>query len=171
MTSYRQIVTSLSFFRFIANLEQSRSRIPDGWSVVLTLLLKLTFYDIKNEYRTKKNSNTALILLLSVKILFLPKDFFAKQMLVSSKLFCNNICVYLPTTFQVSSIILTSFRQGALYTPLPPTANKSRKSPPRRGLKNCKTYLYQFRKDLKLFRISYHQHNFLYVLSNIVFYM
>ena len=28
MTPFRQIVTSLSFFRFMANLEQSRSRIP-----------------------------------------------------------------------------------------------------------------------------------------------
>ena len=104
-------------------------------------------------------------------VLFLPKDFFAKQMLASSKLFCNNICVYLPTKFQVSSIILTSFRQGVLCTPLPPTANKSRKSQPRVGLKSSRTYLYRFGKNLKLFRISCHQHNFLYVLSNIVFYM
>ena len=37
MTSYQQIVTSLSFFRFMADLEQSESRIPDVWSGKLTL--------------------------------------------------------------------------------------------------------------------------------------
>ena len=30
------------------------------------------------------------------------------------------MCVYLCTKFQVSSIILTSFRQGANFTPPPP---------------------------------------------------
>ena len=30
ITSYREIVTSLSFFLFLANLEQSESQIPDA---------------------------------------------------------------------------------------------------------------------------------------------
>ena len=54
-----KIVTSLSFFQFIANLEQSGSRIPDVKSVKLMFLLKLTFYLTKTENRTK-NSLTQL---------------------------------------------------------------------------------------------------------------
>ena len=38
MTSCRQTVKSLSFLRFMANLEQSGSRIPDAW------FIKRTFY-------------------------------------------------------------------------------------------------------------------------------
>ena len=41
--------------------------------------------------------------------------------------------VYLCGRFQVSSIILTSFRQGIIYTG--PPQNKSLKSSPRSGLK------------------------------------
>ena len=33
ITSFLAIVTSLSFFQFLANLEKSGSRIPDAWSV------------------------------------------------------------------------------------------------------------------------------------------
>ena len=54
MTSCRQIVTSLSFFRLIANLEQSRSRIPDELSVKLTFSLTVTFFLTKTENRTEK---------------------------------------------------------------------------------------------------------------------
>ena len=35
--------------------EQSRSRIPGAWSVVLTFSLKATFYLTKTENRTKKS--------------------------------------------------------------------------------------------------------------------
>ena len=58
--SCRQIVTSLSLFRFMANLEQSGSRILDAQSVKLTFSLIATFYLKKTENRT----NTGLILLL-----------------------------------------------------------------------------------------------------------
>ena len=56
MTSCREIVTSLSFFQFIANLEQS---VPK-----LTFSLIVTFYLTQTKNRTKKISNTALTLLL-----------------------------------------------------------------------------------------------------------
>ena len=46
-------VTSLSFFQFMANLEQSRSRIPDAQSAKLTFSLIVTFYSTKSENRTK----------------------------------------------------------------------------------------------------------------------
>ena len=55
MTSYQQIVTSLSFFLFIANLQQSGSRIPDAWSVKVTFALIVTFYITKTENKTKKS--------------------------------------------------------------------------------------------------------------------
>ena len=52
MTSCRQIVTSLSFFGFMANLEQSGSLIPNAWSIIL--IFSLTVYLTKTENRTKK---------------------------------------------------------------------------------------------------------------------
>ena len=53
MTSCRQIVTPLPFFRFIANLEQFGSRIPDAWSVKLTFSLTVTFSPTKTEKKLK----------------------------------------------------------------------------------------------------------------------
>ena len=53
MMPCRQIVTSLAFFLFIADLEQSGSRPLDAQSVKLSL--KITFYLTKSEYRTKKS--------------------------------------------------------------------------------------------------------------------
>ena len=69
------IVTSLSVFQFTANLEHSGSRIPDAYPVKL-----FTFQKLKTEL---KIINTALTLLLWVKVLFWPKnaDFFPKKML------------------------------------------------------------------------------------------
>ena len=58
----------------MVNLEQSRSGIPNALSVILIFLLIVTFYITKTESRTKNTSNTALILLLWVKVLFLQKD-------------------------------------------------------------------------------------------------
>ena len=74
-------------------------------------------------------SNTALTLLLGVKVLFRQKTlFFCKKMLTSAKLrrprhqktyFPKvNMGVYLCVKFEVSSIILTNFRQGGCnFTP------------------------------------------------------
>ena len=53
MTSCQKTVTSLLFFQFTANLEQSRSRIPYAQSVKLTFSLTVTFYLTKTENRTK----------------------------------------------------------------------------------------------------------------------
>ena len=44
MTLCWQIVTSLVFFRLLANLEQSENRIPDEWSVKLTFSSTVTFF-------------------------------------------------------------------------------------------------------------------------------
>ena len=55
MTSCQKIVTSLSFFRFLANLEQSGIRIPDAGILKLKFSLKVTFYLTKAENKTKKS--------------------------------------------------------------------------------------------------------------------
>ena len=77
-------------------------------------------------YKTWKQKlkifNIAFILLLWVKVLFLPKnvDFFEKNadiskikevLVLKDIFFWNYICVSLHTKFQVASIVLTSFRQ------------------------------------------------------------
>ena len=54
MTSCLQIVTSLSFFQFMANLELCGSIIPDAYFVKLTFLLIVTFYLTKTENGTKQ---------------------------------------------------------------------------------------------------------------------
>ena len=51
--------------------------------------------------------------------------------------------VYLRAKFEVSSIILTSFRQGGgdnFMPPLPPPQNEPLKGPPRLGLKTMKKF-------------------------------
>ena len=53
MTPYRKTVTSLSFFQFMANLDQSGSRIPDAEPVEVIFSLTVTFYLTKTENRTK----------------------------------------------------------------------------------------------------------------------
>ena len=47
MASYREIMTLLRFFRFMANVEQSGSRIPDARSVKLSDK-KMLIFCIKN---------------------------------------------------------------------------------------------------------------------------
>ena len=55
MTSCQQILKSLLFFRFMANLEQFGNWIPDAWSIKLIFSLTVTFYFTKTENRPKKS--------------------------------------------------------------------------------------------------------------------
>ena len=55
MTSCQKIVTSLSFFGFLANLEQSGGRIPDTESAKVMFSVIATFCLTKTENRTKKS--------------------------------------------------------------------------------------------------------------------
>ena len=55
LTSCRKIVTLLSFFGFLANLEQSRGRIPDTESAEVMFSVTVTFCLTKTENRTKKS--------------------------------------------------------------------------------------------------------------------
>ena len=77
--------------------------------------------------------NTALIPMLWVKVVFLAKNANINKILealVMKGIFSEiHMCVYLSTKFQVSSIILTSFRQGGNFTPLPLTAKLTPKKP------------------------------------------
>ena len=62
--------------------------------------------------------------------------------------------VYLRTKFQVSSVILTSFRQGVNLPPTPPPQNKPLKSPPRLVLK--KRSVISQRRCFAYINVNYH---------------
>ena len=55
MMSCRNIVTSLPFFRFFANLEQSGGQIPDTESAKAMFLVMVIFCLTETENRTKKS--------------------------------------------------------------------------------------------------------------------
>ena len=55
LTSCRQFVMSLSFFKIMVNLERQGSWIPDTYSVKLIFSLIKTFCGTRNESRTKKS--------------------------------------------------------------------------------------------------------------------
>ena len=55
LTSYRKIVTPLSFFGILPNLEQSGGRIPDTESAEVMFSVIVTFRLTKTENRTKKS--------------------------------------------------------------------------------------------------------------------
>ena len=50
----QQIMTSLSFFQFVTNLEQSRNRIREAWSIILSCSLMKTFYLTTEANKDKK---------------------------------------------------------------------------------------------------------------------
>ena len=50
-----EIVTSLSFFQFMANMQQSGSRVPDAYPVKRIFSLIVIFYLPKTENRIKKS--------------------------------------------------------------------------------------------------------------------
>ena len=83
MTSFWQILTSLLFFRFMPDLEPSKSRIQDAQFVKLTFLLTVTFYFAKTQSRTKKYGS--LNIALSKGTVFAKKRCFLEKMLTSAK--------------------------------------------------------------------------------------
>ena len=68
-----EIMTSLSFFQFMANLEQSEGRIPDAQSLKLLFSLIATFYLTKTENRTKKSLTHYHAIALSKGTIFTKK--------------------------------------------------------------------------------------------------
>ena len=122
----------------------------DSWCIVCKTYFSLIvpFYPKKNWKHNSEISNTNLTLLLWVKVLFWPKNTdFLQKMLTSARLrgpwykkvyFLKlHMIAYLRAKFQVSSIILTSFRQGVI-PPTPSPQNEHLKSPPKLVLKNIK---------------------------------
>ena len=108
MTLCQQIVTSLSFFQFMVNLEQSRSQILDTWSVKFILSWIVSIYLTKTKNSTKK-PDTFLILLLWVKVLFFAKkwenksgDSYINQLLSSTHTFFT----LFENGLEVSSVVL-----------------------------------------------------------------
>ena len=87
LTSHQEIMTSLSFFGLLANLEQSGGRIPDTESTKVMFSVVVTFYLKNNENRTKKSLTQLSHYLLLVKVLFWTKNNnFLQKMLTSAKL-------------------------------------------------------------------------------------
>ena len=119
MASYWQIVTSLLFFRFLANLRQFGSRIADAYSIEVTFLLTTTFYLTQTENRTKK-SYTTFPWLLWVKVLFLPKNTDISK-IKSALALTRYIFVNLRTRFQVSSMPVITAPSNSKRTPKKPT--------------------------------------------------
>ena len=64
VTLYSQTVTSLLYCRFMVNLEQSASQIPDAYPLKVTFSLTVTFYLQKLKTELKNISEPALTLLL-----------------------------------------------------------------------------------------------------------
>ena len=64
---------SLLLPRFMANLEQSRIRSPDAWSVKLIFSLTVTIYLTKSENRIKKSQNSSHSITLSKGPVFTKK--------------------------------------------------------------------------------------------------
>ena len=88
ITSCKKIVTSLPFFRFMTNLKQCGSRIPNAKSVKVIFSLTVTSYLTKTENITKKPlTQLSLTLLLWVKVLLMPENAYFLQNLVLKGIF------------------------------------------------------------------------------------
>ena len=120
MISCQQFVTSMCCFRFMANhFAAIRKPYSRRIAYKFCIFINNNLLHHKNWKYNWIIFNTALILLLWKQILLL-----AKKRLTSGKLrrywYYNvcflklNMCVYLRIKFQVSSIILTNFRQWAI---------------------------------------------------------
>ena len=64
MTSYMKVVTSLSFFGFLTNLEQSRGRIPDTGSakIMFSVIVTVSLQSLKRELENLKHSSRTIAL-------------------------------------------------------------------------------------------------------------
>ena len=54
MESYQQTMMLSPFFQFMVDLQQSRMRIVDAWSMILTFEVIVPFYLTKSEDRAKR---------------------------------------------------------------------------------------------------------------------
>ena len=132
MTSCQKIVTSLSFSGFLANLEQSGWRIPDTESAKAMLSVIVTFCLKKTENRTKKSLTQLSHYFFQWRYFLGEKTLiFCKKKLTLGKwrgpsyqkayFLKLKTDLYLRAKFEVSSVILWSFRQGVIHPRLPPS--------------------------------------------------
>ena len=122
---------SLSFLLFMASLEQSRSRVLEVWLAKPTLLFIIAFCLKKTEklssraIAVSKGAVFAKNMLIFVKIITsvkLRRSWYYKLYFLQL-----NKCVCLHTRFQISSVILTSFRQVISFPSFPPTNQQTPK--------------------------------------------
>ena len=128
VTSFQQIVTSLSFFQIMANLEQSGSWIQDVWSGILACLLIVTFYLTKTENRTKKSLTQLSYHCFEQRYYYHQKCWFFSEhseveVLVLKGIFCEAKYAYAYVPNFRFPAILTSFKRegaGSFYSTPPP---------------------------------------------------
>ena len=119
-------MTSLPFCQFTASLELSRSRIPDVQPVKLRFSLIVTFYLTKTENRTKNSLKQSIAVRCSC--LFFPKNAdISKIKRALVRKWKLHMCAYLHAKFQVSSTVLTRFREEVILPP--PSSPTSKRSP------------------------------------------
>ena len=88
MTSYRKILTSLSFFQFIDSFEHSGSRIPNAQSVKLRFFLIATIFLQKLETELKNLKHSSQIIALSKGFIFAKITLIILQKTLTSAITC-----------------------------------------------------------------------------------
>ena len=119
-----QLVTELSFFSIYGQFGAIRK--PDSRSIFCQtyIFFNSNLLSYKSSKQNKKIFNTTLILLLWLNVLYLQKkcchkqntESFGLKMYIFWKL---HMFVFLHIKFKASSIIVTSFRQGVSFYPVP----------------------------------------------------
>ena len=116
-------MTSLYFLQFMTNFRSSKSRIPDACSVKFTFSLKINLDRTKTKHRSKRSLTQLSYYLFELRTNFLQKaDFLQKNaaspkwrgVLVLRGIYSGTkyVCINLSFKIQVSSMIITRFRQG-----------------------------------------------------------
>ena len=119
-----QLVTTLSIFSIYRKLGTIRK--PDSRSIFCQtyILFNSNLLSYKSSKQNKRTFSTALILLLWLNVLYLQNKCCHKQNTESFgiKMYIfwkPHMFVYLHIKLKASSIIVTSFRQGVSFYPVP----------------------------------------------------
>lgn len=137
-------MTSLSFLQFMTNFRSSKSRIPDACSVKFTFSLKINLDRTKTKHRSKRSLTQLSYYLFELRTIFVKKGWLftkkccipkIKGALVLRGIYSGTkyVCIILSFKIQVSSMIITRFRQGKgviLLPLLPQPQSEPQKSYP-----------------------------------------
>lgn len=116
----------------------------EKWFIILTFSLIETFYLTKKGKQNWNTFNIAFLLLFWGKVLFLPKKLFWKKIGDINKFKRQDflklcMCLHLCAKLQVSSIMLTTFKQGReVISYKTPLQNEPLENPPTLGSKTRK---------------------------------